>query len=380
MITNNIESKSMLLFVSGLLYMLLTGFIGNAQNVGINTSTPLSSFEVNGSMDQAINTVTASTTLDATLSIVICNNGSTAITITLPTVSTCKGMVYTIKRNSTSTAKVTVEGTIDGVTNFVLNYGGESVMLFSNGSEWKTTNNSNASSLTALNLPGNAVTETTSNFIGTTDTSVTTSNQIMEFSPIPLASRNSAYNPSPTKLLKLYAQYRSAYVDVSWETNTETNNQYFTLESSPDALSWQFVTTVAGAGYNNAVLYYSYTDTNPFAGITYYRLKQTDADGKSQYIGTTFCTTANIIALDESPQISVTSNGMLHISVMSYKDIPARISVYDVSGRIVSSVDVDIMNGQNTFDLNAGNLHTGIYIVSVTSEAFVQQSMKFMLE
>ncbi|NDP26893.1 MAG: hypothetical protein GZ087_05625 [Flavobacterium sp.] len=142
----------------------LVPFMTNAQ-VGIGTTDPKSTFEVNGSFGQKINTITANTTLNDTYGIVICNNSLTAITVTLPDVTFCTGRVYTIKRNATSTAIVTIAGTIDGVTNLILKDANDSATLFSNGTEWKAVSNSNSS----WNVKGNTGTSSTTNYIGTAD-------------------------------------------------------------------------------------------------------------------------------------------------------------------------------------------------------------------
>lgn len=166
--TSIIKQKKGILTVLVVLFFLITCFAGRAQNgVGINTVTPQSNFEVNGSVGQTVTTVTASTTLDATQSIVICNNGATAITITLPDVTLCSGRIYNIKKNATSTSNITINGTIDGVSNLILKNAGEAVTLFSNGTEWKTMSNYNSPS--DWKVTGNAGTDSTINFIGTTD-------------------------------------------------------------------------------------------------------------------------------------------------------------------------------------------------------------------
>lgn len=162
------KQKNGILTVLVVLFFLITCFAGRAQNgVGINTITPKSNFEVNGSVGQTVTTVSASTTLDATQSIVICNNGATAITITLPDVTLCSGRIYNIKKDATSTANITINGTIDGVTNLILKNAGEVVTLFSNGTEWKTMSNYNSPS--DWKITGNGGTDSTINFIGTTD-------------------------------------------------------------------------------------------------------------------------------------------------------------------------------------------------------------------
>jgi len=166
MIVFTTKFKDTLLVFLSLIYM--TTYSGSAQ-VGIGTTDPKSTFEVNGSVGQKVNTVSASVTLDDTYGIVICNNGSTAITLTLPNVTLCTGRVYTIKRNASSTANVTIAGTIDSVTNLILAKAGEAVTLFSNGTEWKVTSTNNSSLSSDWNLTGNAGTNPATNFVGTTD-------------------------------------------------------------------------------------------------------------------------------------------------------------------------------------------------------------------
>ena len=73
------RKTSIVLFI-GIMLLLGQNGIATAQNgVGVNTTNPKSSFEVNGSYGQNITTITTSVTLDATQGIVLCNNGSTAI-------------------------------------------------------------------------------------------------------------------------------------------------------------------------------------------------------------------------------------------------------------------------------------------------------------
>lgn len=162
------KQKNVQLLIVAIVYFFLSGYTGSAQNgVGINTTTPKSNFEVNGSFGQTVTTVSSSTALDSTQSIVVCNNGATAINLTLPSVSGCSGRIYTIKKSTASTGNVTITGTIDGASNYVLKNANESVTLLSNGSEWKMINNYNAAS--SWNTSGNTGTNSSTNYIGTTD-------------------------------------------------------------------------------------------------------------------------------------------------------------------------------------------------------------------
>ena len=73
---------------------------GTNSNVGINTITPNSTFEVNGSFATAITTktTTAAVTLDNTASVWYFTGAAT--TITFPAAATCTNRIYTIVNRS----------------------------------------------------------------------------------------------------------------------------------------------------------------------------------------------------------------------------------------------------------------------------------------
>jgi hypothetical protein len=140
--TTQLKTNNFDLNVIAIIIFLMICYVSNAQ-VGIGTTSPLSNFEVNGSNGQTVTIVTTNLTLDASHSIVICNNGVTARTITLPTAVGIKGRIYTIKRGEASTANVTVATTasqmIDGEMDYMLMNAKESVTVISDGADWKTT-------------------------------------------------------------------------------------------------------------------------------------------------------------------------------------------------------------------------------------------------
>ena len=65
---------------------------------------------------------------------------------------------------------------------------------------------------------------------------------------------------------------------IEWETSSEYNNDYFTLERSIDGEHWERIYQVKGAGNSSSNVYYSYND-NHIVGINYYKLTQYDFDG-----------------------------------------------------------------------------------------------------
>ena len=70
---------------------------------------------------------------------------------------------------------------------------------------------------------------------------------------------------------------------LSFSTASETNNEYFSVERSADGRNFDTIGHIEGAGNSNQLQNYTFTDENPLAGISYYRIAQTDYDGKFSY-------------------------------------------------------------------------------------------------
>ncbi len=70
---------------------------------------------------------------------------------------------------------------------------------------------------------------------------------------------------------------------ISWITSSEVNNDYFELESSLNGDEWKEIENIKGAGNSSKLKHYSSIISNPPLGISYYRLKQIDFDGKISY-------------------------------------------------------------------------------------------------
>jgi hypothetical protein len=161
----------------------------------------------------------------------------------------------------------------------------------------------------------------------------------------------------PIKLEYFDAELYNNAVDLTWETSAEINNDYFTIERSENGIDFTVVTTIEGAGNSSESLSYSYIDSNPISGINYYRLKQTDFDGKFEYFDM-----VSITSEVEETNIDVypnPSNGIFTVSTNS--DNIESYSILDSSGRIVSNGTL------NSFDNNIDitNIPKGVYFLKV---------------
>src|SRR5690554_2036117 len=86
----------------------------------------------------------------------------------------------------------------------------------------------------------------------------------------------------PVELTVFNGQNKQGINLLTWETATETNNDYFSIAHSSDGFSWQEIDKVSGAGNSTEVKTYSLEHRNFPSAINYYRLTQVDFDGKRE--------------------------------------------------------------------------------------------------
>lgn len=87
----------------------------------------------------------------------------------------------------------------------------------------------------------------------------------------------------PIELLNFEIVKNESKINIQWSTASETNNDYFSVEKSKNSFDWTVVKIIPGAGNSTVTKKYETVDAEPYSGISYYRLKQTDYDGKFSY-------------------------------------------------------------------------------------------------
>ncbi|MGE5313944.1 MAG: T9SS type A sorting domain-containing protein [Acidobacteriota bacterium] len=95
-------------------------------------------------------------------------------------------------------------------------------------------------------------------------------------------------DPLPVELVSFSAASANGTIVLRWKTASEKNNYGFEIERSSvgkgTTRQWHKIGFVPGAGTTNAPQSYVYADRGA-AGITAYRLKQIDRDGRIEYSG-----------------------------------------------------------------------------------------------
>jgi hypothetical protein len=171
----------------------------------------------------------------------------------------------------------------------------------------------------------------------------------------------------PISLISFTFEKAENAIVFNWQTASETNNDYFTLERSLDAVHFQTIGIVRGAGNSNIIKDYQFIDNGiEINQIYYYRLKQTDYDGKFSY--------SRVIIVN--PNVSETqllknyiANGNLIIDIQSAYDQNMQIDLFDISGKLIQSNRISAQKGRNNYRIQLQSISKGIYLMRVYSDS-----------
>ncbi|MDB5268658.1 MAG: hypothetical protein JWP58_1698 [Hymenobacter sp.] len=89
--------------------------------------------------------------------------------------------------------------------------------------------------------------------------------------------------PLPVELTSFTAEAANGKVELRWRTASERNSAQFVVERSATGEAFSAVRDVAAQGNSTTATNYATTDAAPLAGLSYYRLRQTDLDGSTEY-------------------------------------------------------------------------------------------------
>jgi len=162
----------------------------------------------------------------------------------------------------------------------------------------------------------------------------------------------------PIELTSLTGKCNNGKVTLNWQTETETNNRYFTIERTIDGSNYEAIDTVAGAGNSSQPINYSIVDNEPYSGTSYYRLKQTDVNGQFKYF-----TPIEVSCDNEATNFSVFPNpsaGTFTVNSISDADL----SVTNTLGQIV----YETKTSSTSTEIDLKNEPAGIYFIRINSE------------
>lgn len=178
----------------------------------------------------------------------------------------------------------------------------------------------------------------------------------------------------PVELTSLSVTAKDQKVYIDWATAVEINNKEFTVERSEDASNFEPVTSVPGAGNSSVLNEYSAIDNDPMLGTSFYRLKQTDFDGKFKYSDMLPVTVMSAIKTEFSIYPNP-NKGSFKVEVVTPME-EVELQIMNSFGQLVHIEHIVDVTGKAVVDLNLGSLlPAGIYFVKmdIGSDTFIKQ-------
>ncbi|GAA0876183.1 hypothetical protein GCM10009118_25930 [Wandonia haliotis] len=127
----------------------------------------------------------------------------------------------------------------------------------------------------------------------------------------------------PVSLVDYYATSFGREVELNWVTESELNNESFTILHSTDGYQFQEIAEIGGAGTSSQRNKYSYIHKRPSNGINYYKLRSKDYDGTAYNKGI-------VSALVET-------NGLMYDELLGVAlfEVASDFTVYSLEGKLV---------------------------------------------
>lgn len=175
----------------------------------------------------------------------------------------------------------------------------------------------------------------------------------------------------PVKLKNFAVNKSGNEVLLSWITSTEQNNKGFAVERSSNGTNWYdigFINTQATNGNSNQELHYTFNDHAPANAQNWYRLRQTDFDGKYDY------SEVRGLKMDNARVITLYPNPAKQDLVIKGLSGNETIIIYNALGGVQHRVKAQ---GPQVV-LSLKNMSEGVYLVHIISENKVAEVHKFV--
>ena len=239
-------------------------------------------------------------------------------------------------------------------------------------------NSLNESSLVLFSSTNNGTSWTNNGGTINTSTNTVTKTGLDHFSRWTLAASNGSL---PVEINSFAVKAKSSgQILLNWQTVSEVNNYGFYIEkfqsmkSSTDMRensnnNWGQIGFIKGNGNSSSIKNYSFIDNHVSgAGYFYYRLKQVDLDGNSQY--------SKIVEIKAVPaEFTLYQNypNPFNPTTSIRYDIPhetmVKLLIYDALGNIVKTlVNKTKTAGSYVAHFNAENIPSGIYFYQLITE------------
>ncbi len=183
--------------------------------------------------------------------------------------------------------------------------------------------------------------------------------------------------PLPIELINFEVNCINNQTVLNWCTASETNNNYFTIEHSSNGNLFNEIGFVLGQGTTSNKHCYQFTSSINLQGVNYYRIKQTDYDGKISY--------SNIVTSSDcgkgNTQPVITNNGTRNVGLIFNVEGSSNyeLVIYNSLGQIMESKTIPVNTGSNQISVRLNNVAEAVYYATLLNQNEVVISKKILI-
>jgi hypothetical protein len=197
---------------------------------------------------------------------------------------------------------------------------------------------------------------------GTTPAPSVITGTFTAFGVFSMANQTGGGNTLPVSMLSFTMEKKGQGALAKWSTASEKNNSHFTLERTRDGINFEEVGSIRGAGTTYDVRNYEYLDADfhaQKASTIYYRVKQTDFDGKFTY------SALASLSKEKVNMLTVTPNLFEDRFTVFTNQAVKSLEVYNAAGTLVhiqpteNNSDADI----SSYKVSLPEVPSGMYVL-----------------
>ena len=181
-------------------------------------------------------------------------------------------------------------------------------------------------------------------------------------------------SPLPVKLIGFTAKLVKGTTMLTWITASEINNSYFDIERSFDGHLFTKVGTLKAKGNSNSRADYAFVDATSLevlknANVLYYRLKQVDISGKSDYSNVLSVSQFENTIFEVIATVPNPFNDETEITYKTSNTSQVDIQITDAFGKLVKTETVTPVLGANNYKLQLDDLNaSGLYFIKISQD------------
>ena len=167
---------------------------------------------------------------------------------------------------------------------------------------------------------------------------------------------------------------------LSWETASEVNISNYELERSSNGTSeWFRIGTIVAQFSLATASHYAWLDETAPNGSSYYRLKVVENNGEARIVSQVVVHERQSSTCSIGTPYPIPASQWIYLDVVSNTDDFMMIQIFDVSGKMKLTEEINVVSGYNKIALDLSGLPVGTYYI-ITNKNDELKTMRIIKE